>query len=150
MSLLQFLFSGKTVSQKLFDGILSSDRDDEYGCVVAWINCLAGHVTADMWISSKGLQFFERRSLALPLREVSPLDRSIRIDGMADVINRLNHFDGRSFHGKARDGEVLSVYFRTPNGHANIDARGYRQDPEYSALARFLRSEGDKCAEVKK
>jgi hypothetical protein len=150
MSLLQFLFGGKTVSQKLLEGILTSERDDEYGCVVAWINCLAGQVTADMWISSKGVQFFERRSLSLPVREVDPLDRSKRIDDMAEVINRVNNFDGRSFHGNARDGEVLSVYFRTPNGHVKIDARGYCQNPEYAALSRFLLSEGDKWAEVNK
>lgn len=150
MSLLQFLFGGKTVSQKLLEGLLASDRDDEYGCVVAWINCLAGQVTADMWIWSKGVQFFERRSLALPLRKVATLDRSTRIDDMAEVINRVNTFEGHSFHGNSRDGEVLSVYLRTPNGHAKIDARGYFQNPEYAALSRFLRSEGDKWAEMKK
>jgi hypothetical protein len=146
MSLLRKLFCGHTISEKLLDGVLTSGCKDQYGCVVAWVSGLAGRVTADMWIASEGVQFFERRSLALPVGRVHPLQKNNRVGNMSDVVSRLSAFDGRSFHGTVRDGEILSVCYRTSSKQAKIDARGYSQNPQYLDLARFLRSEGDKCS----
>ena len=150
MSLLHRLFSGKTISETILDGVLPLSGKAESGCVVAWIGGLAGRATADVWISTAGGQFFERRTLDLPIGRVDALRKATGVDNMADVMSRLTAFEGRHFHGDVRDGEILRVCYRTPSGQAKIDARGYRQHPEFSALATFLRNEGDKCADASK